>query len=83
MAQNKKLTELTLEELIAKQKTLKGAFIGLGIVMLIACIALIYLALKSNNLTLIVIAICCSITLLPSFIALSQINNEIKSRNSK
>jgi CDP-diglyceride synthetase len=83
MIQNNKLSELTIEELNAKKKTLKAAAIGLGIVMLVACLALVYLALKSNNYALIVIAICCSITLLPSFIALSLINKEIKSRNSK
>jgi O-antigen/teichoic acid export membrane protein len=82
MKENKKLTDLSLEELHAKKKTLKGATIGLGIVMLIACATLIYLGIKNKNYSLITVAICCSITLLPSISSISQINTEIKKREN-
>ena len=80
MKETKKLSDFTLEELIEKKKKLQGAVTGLGIVMCIACIGIIYFAIKSENYTSIVIAICCAITLLPSFTSLSQLNTEIKSR---
>lgn len=83
MDKNKKLNQYTLEELHMQQKKLKSVIIGLGIVMLLACIILIYLAFKNDNYALIVVAVGSSITLLPSFIALKQIDTEIKSRNSK
>lgn len=82
MKQNK-LSELTLEELQEKEKKMKGAVIGLGIVMAMACFALFYLAVKNRNYSLITVGIGSSITLLPTFMALNQISNEIKSRNSK
>jgi hypothetical protein len=80
---NKKLTELTLEELQAKKKQLKGIAIGLGSVMLVVSILLIYLGLKSKNYGSITVALFCSITLLPMFTSLNQINSEIKSREDK
>ncbi|MEA5461041.1 hypothetical protein VB796_18410 [Arcicella sp. LKC2W] len=76
----KKLSELTLEELQAKKKTLKGAIIGLGIVMVVAVATLVYLAIKTGNFVLIAGAMGCGITLLPSIIMVNQMNNEIKSR---
>lgn len=82
MKENNKLAELTLEELLIKQKKAKAAVIGLGIVMAIALITLIYLALKNKNYALLGVAGGSAITLLPSFIALKQIETEIKSRKS-
>jgi hypothetical protein len=80
---NKKLSELTLEELEAKKKHLKGAAIGLGSVMAIASILLIYLGMKTKNYALIAVAIGCSVAFLPMFASLGQINSEIKSREDK
>ena len=80
---NDKLNELSIEQLQAKKKTLKNAAIGMGIVMLIACSVLFYLSIKSKNFALITVAIACLLTLLPSFIGISQIKAEIKSRDSK
>ncbi|MBB6005281.1 hypothetical protein [Arcicella rosea] len=82
MKENNKLADLTLEELLVKQKKAKAAVIGLGIVMAIALIILIYLALKNKNYALLGVAGGSAITLLPSFIALKQIETEIKSRKS-
>ena len=80
---DKKLTDLTLEELQERYKKSKGSAIGISIVMVIAVIALIYLSLETKNYALIAVAISCSITLLPMFMSLNQIATEIKSRNSK
>ncbi|MDR6562899.1 MULTISPECIES: hypothetical protein [unclassified Arcicella] len=82
MKENKNLAELTLEELQAKQKKAKGAVIGLGIVMAIALITLIYLATKSKNYALLAVAGGSGLTLLPSIIVLKQIETEIKSRKA-
>ena len=82
MKQNNKLSELPLEALLVKQQKLKGAVIGIAIVMLMTCITLIYLAVTTKSYGLSTISICCLITLLPSFMALSQLNTEIKSQKS-
>ena len=81
MAENK-LSNLSLEELQTKQKKLQGAVIGLGIVLVAACIALIYLAIVGNNYSLIAVTIGCSITMLPSIIVLHQLKTEIKKRDT-
>lgn len=78
-----KLSELSIEELESKKKTILNATIGIGCVMLIACCALFYFAITSKNFALIAVAIGSSMTLMPSFISIGQINNEIKSRKSK
>jgi hypothetical protein len=80
MKANSKLSELTLEELMKKKKQSKSAAIGLGIVMVIACIILITLAIKNSSYALIGVAIGSSISFLPMWIALNQIDEEIKSR---
>ncbi|MEA5256854.1 hypothetical protein VB264_03595 [Arcicella aquatica] len=82
MKENKNLTELTLEELQAKQKKAKGAVTGLGIVMAIALVTLIYLATKSENYALLAVAGGSGLTLLPSIIVLKQIETEIKARKA-
>lgn len=75
-----KLSELTLEELEKKKKTIIGAAIGLGIVTLIAFSILLYLIIKSKNVALVGVLPGSFIIFLPIFIGLSQINAEIKSR---
>ncbi|REC46413.1 hypothetical protein [Chryseobacterium pennipullorum] len=80
---NNKLSELTLEELQTKRKSLQNMTIGFGIVILMACITIMFLSVKIKNPALIAVAIGCLITLMPSIINLGQINNEIKSRTSK
>ncbi len=83
MKENNKFKNLTLTELVAMQKKLKAATIGLGIVMAVACIALIYFSINGGNFALIAVGITCPMTLLPSVVNLFQINAEIKLRNSK
>lgn len=78
-----KLSELSIEELESKKKTILSATIGLGIVMIIACCALFYVAITSKNFALIAVAIGSTLTIMPSFISIGQINAEIKSRKSK
>ncbi|SHF70251.1 hypothetical protein [Pedobacter caeni] len=74
------LSELTLDELYKKKKTLQGATIGLGIVMVIAFSILLYLVFKSRNFVLITVIPAGLISLIPGIIGLSQVNSEIKSR---
>ncbi len=78
-----KLSDLTLEELNKQKNSLKGVLIGLGIVTLIAYSILLYLAIKNRNFVLIAIIPCGAITLLPGLIRWSQLNTEIKSRQTK
>lgn len=78
-----KLSELSIEELESKKKMVLSAIIGLGIVMIIACCLLFYFAMTSKNFALIAVAIGSTLTLMPSFISIGQINAEIKSRKSK
>lgn len=80
MKEKKKLSELTLEELIKKKNQSKGAAIGLGIVIIIAVIVLVMLALKTENYALITVGLSSLIAILPMFIAFKEINDEIKSR---
>jgi hypothetical protein len=82
MRQNSKLAELTLAELQKKKKTIKSAIIGLGIVILMAVATLIYFTIKNQNYAFLGVAFGSLISLLPSVIFLSQIEAEIKSRNS-
>ena len=83
MTKTKKLTELTLNELNTEKKKVKGILTGIGIVMIIACVILITVAVKSKNYALIAVAIGSFITLLPIMTRLGQIEKEIKNREQK
>ncbi|PTT04050.1 hypothetical protein DBR11_00600 [Pedobacter sp. HMWF019] len=76
----KTLSELSLDELIKRKLTLKGALIGFGI--LIGLVVLIFCFLKPKPILLVPV-IAFPITLLPVFISLKSINDEIRSRGSK
>lgn len=78
-----KLAELSLTELQERKKKMRGVVIGLGSVMVIALGILLFLAIRSKNYVLIAIIPGCLMTLFPVFISLSQLNTEIKSRQSK
>ena len=78
---NNKLSELTFQKLQSKKNKLKPAVIGLGIVMVVACSILIWLAIVNKKYSLIAMAIGCSITMVPSIIVWNQLNKEIKSRS--
>jgi len=80
MKKTKPLNELSLDELQQKKKLVLGATIGLGIVMLIACIVLVYVAIIAKQPALLAIAVSCPATFLPIFINLQKLNNEIKNR---
>ncbi|WP_316800774.1 hypothetical protein [Pedobacter frigidisoli] len=81
MKKGKALSEFTLDELKERKKTITGIVLGLGIVMLISSVTLIYLAVKTHNVSLTGIAVACPLTFLPTLISLTQINNEIKKRS--
>ncbi len=78
--QNQKFKDLTLEQLYAQKKKIQSITIALSILMLIAFCVLFYFALSTKKFALIAPAISTFITLLPTLIILSQINQEIKSR---
>ena len=80
MKKTKPLSELSLDELQQKKKLVLGATMGLGIVMVIACIVLVYVAIIAKQPALIVIAVCCPTTFLPTFINLQKLKSEIKNR---
>ena len=83
MTTNKKLVDMTLDEMLSQKKKLKAAAIGLGIVMFFAAGTLIYLAISQKNYALITVSIATLIGFLPMYISLTQLNVEIKSRNLK
>lgn len=81
MSKNKKISELNLQELEDKKKTLKGVFIGLSIVIVISCALLFYFAFTQKNYGLLAVAIGSLGWIAPGLIFLKQINQEIKKRN--
>ena len=76
------LSGFTLEELQEKQKKTKGVIFGVVIVMLISLSYVAYVSINDENYALLILVFTLPITLLPIFIHLSQLNSEIKSRNS-
>ncbi|RZK41290.1 MAG: hypothetical protein EOO90_11985 [Pedobacter sp.] len=83
MAKNKKLSELTLEELYEAKKKQKKILTAIGITMLFLCGTLTFLAVRSKNYALLAVASGSFITLIPSFSYSGQIEKEIQSRNIK
>lgn len=83
MMKPNKLSDLSLEKLESKKKTVQSLAIGLGIVILIASSILFYFAIASKNFALIAVAIGSLMSLMPILISIGQINTEIKSRKSK
>lgn len=80
---NKKWSDMTLEELYKKKTVIKSAAIGLGIVMIFATSILFYVAITEKKPALAVISVGFFMSLLPIIISINQINKEIKSRESK
>ncbi|WBV60559.1 hypothetical protein PFY12_00220 [Chryseobacterium camelliae] len=78
---NQKFKELTLEQLHAQKKRVQSITIAMAILLLIAFCILFYLAVSTKKFVLIAPAIGSFITILPTLIVLTQINQEIKSRN--
>lgn len=78
---NQKFKELTLEQLYAQKKRVQSITIVMAILLIIAFCVLFYLAVSTKKLALIAPAFGSFITLLPTLIVLTQINQEIKSRN--
>lgn len=76
------LSEQSLEFLIKQRNLLRGAAIGLGIVLLLAFSIFLYIAIEKKNFALIAILPASMITLLPILLRFGQINKEIKSRQT-
>lgn len=84
MKTNHKLSELPMEKLLARKKTMLGGEITLGLVMLIACSILLYHSFQEKNMKILTVASTVSvISYLPTMINLGLVNREIKLRNSK
>jgi len=81
MKKNDDLKNLSIDELTEKKRKLKGMLLGIAIPMILACFALFYTAIKTKNYALIAVASGCSITLLPAFVSITAIENEIKKRS--
>lgn len=83
MAENKVLSQLTNEELNKKKKQSIGVMISFGIVMFIAIVVLVYLAFKTKKYALSGIAASLFCVFIPIYVNNIQINQELKSRQSK
>ncbi len=83
MAQQKKISDFTLDELRKKEKTIRGIVIGTGIVSMIAAGVLLYSIIKSERYELIAVVVALTITPIPSSIVLSRLRAEIKSREEQ
>ncbi|MEN4760634.1 hypothetical protein VUJ46_00295 [Chryseobacterium sp. MYb264] len=79
----KKLNELSLDELKAKEKNSQIIVIVLGSFMVLTCCILLYVSITSKKPALAAISVACFGSLLPSLAVLKQIKDEIKSRDSK
>lgn len=78
-----KFADLSLKELQAKQANAKKVVMVLGMVMLAINLLLVFLIFKTKLYSLLAVVIGSMTTLLPSFINLTQLNHEIKSRQSQ
>lgn len=83
MNNKENLSELTTAQLTEKKKKLTSTFTGIAVAMVIIFAALIYFAIKSKNYALIAVAMGSSITLLPGFTSIAQINAELKKRQKE
>lgn len=78
-----KFADLSLEALQVKQTNAKKVVMGLGIVMVVINLLLVFMIFKTKLYSLFAVVIGSMTTLLPSFINLTQLNQEIKSRQSQ
>jgi len=77
----KKLSELTLEELEKREKTVRSILIGGSISMFVLLAVLVYLIFKTQLFVLVAVMPALFVTILPGVIILIWIKAEIKSRN--
>lgn len=75
-----KFSELNIDELIKKKKSLNGLVLATAIVMLLLCSVLIFLVIKVEKFSLLAVIPASLLCTLPSIIQLKQVNDEIKSR---
>lgn len=74
------LSQLSLAELHSRKNKLKGAIIGLGIVMVAALAIVLYIVLHKKMVALLATLPAMFLSLMPSVIVLNKINTELKSR---
>lgn len=74
---------MSMDQLILYKKKMKGVLVGLGIVMLIAEAALLYVIFTTDGMgSLAIVALSTFICFMPAVISYSQIDKEIKSREN-
>ncbi|MGE8293162.1 MAG: hypothetical protein ACN6ON_15835 [Sphingobacterium sp.] len=83
MSENKALSQLTIEELNKRKKQSIGVMISFGIVMFIATVVLVYLSFKTKKYALSGVAAALFCVFIPIYVNNIQINQELKSRQSK
>jgi ABC-type Mn2+/Zn2+ transport system permease subunit len=76
------LSEQPLESLEKQKKLLKGAAIGLGIVLFFAFSIIMFVAINKHKYGLLAILPGSMLTLLPIIIRFAQINTELKARKT-
>lgn len=78
-----KFEGLSLEELQSKQMNARKVMIVLAIVMTVVNLLLVFMIFKTKLYSLFAVVVSSMMTLLPSFINLAQLHEEIKSRQSQ
>ncbi len=81
MKTNEEFKNMSLEELTGKRIKLKKTILIIGSLMGIAILFLIYTVIQTKNYAFLAIGIGSSFGLLPGFVQLKNIDNEIKGRN--
>ncbi|NBA85526.1 hypothetical protein GVN16_07130 [Emticicia sp. CRIBPO] len=81
MKTNEDLKSMSVQELTEKKTKLKKTILIIGSLMGIAILFLIYTVIETKNYVFLAIGIGASFSLLPGFIQLKNIDNEIKGRN--
>ncbi|MCA8832551.1 hypothetical protein [Hymenobacter pini] len=70
--------QLTVAQLRTKKSKLKGVIVGLGTLMLLVWVVMLYLAVTSKTYWLLAVGLSMFVTLTPSLVALNKLNMEIK-----
>jgi hypothetical protein len=85
MEENYKFKEFTLEELQEKHKKLQRTVTRISMVMIIAQIVLLFIAVKDEKYSLLLIVVLGAMlpAILPIITPLKKLETEIKSRNSQ
>lgn len=82
MKTKRNLSEYSIEELKSKKKVCLSVLISFGTLLFLATIFLTYSAIRTENYAFLAIGSGSFVLIIPLFIQLSQLNQEIKSREN-